>query len=133
MGLLETLEVKNAFMFLLNGCIALAFVRMLITDRTHWGEPYYGAMIGVTVYFAAGAADQSWYWVWRHFGYSNRNLLIFYDSFMVIGAACLLRNFTVARFGHKLWIGIMVGSFAVAIFLSVFLPRGVEEILSYFS
>lgn len=132
MSLMDMLEAKNAFMLMLNGSIAAAFIRMLISDRHSWGEPYYGAMVGVAVYFTASALDQSWYWAWRHFGHSDRALLVAFDTFMVVGAACLLRNFTVARFGHALWISILAVSAAAAVALTVLLPRGVEEIADFF-
>jgi hypothetical protein len=125
------LEGKNAFLFFLSLSITLAFARMLATDRAHWNEAYYGAMIGVLAYFGGATAHQAFYWCWRHFGNGDEQWLtnvgvgVVFSTGMVmaIGAACIVRNFTVSRFGHRLWVGVLASAMIAAVFLTLLLPR----------
>lgn len=141
MTYITLLEIKNAFLFFLSLSITLSFARMLVTDSDHWSEAYYGAMVGVMAYFAGATAHQGFYWLWRHFGegkitWITDTRLAFVEAtgvLMAIGAACIIRNFTVARFGHKLWLAILVLSAVAALVLSLAVPHTPEAFAGVFS
>lgn len=133
------LEFKNSFLFFLSISITLSFSRMLYTDRENWAQAYYGAMIGVVTFFTGFTAYQALYWAWRHYG-DGGNLtwlgpwrvfaMLAVGALMAIGAACIIRNFTVARFGHRLWVMVLGLSAVAAALLTFVLPRdGVDWLL----
>lgn len=123
------LELKNALLCFLFLCLALVFIKLLIKDRELWERPYYNAMVGIMTFFIAASFNQGWYWAWRHYGEGRSGwftaeryaMLLSTDLMMAVGCACIIRSFTMERFGHKFWLLIIFGAPAFA-YMATLLP-----------
>jgi hypothetical protein len=124
------LQIKNAFVFLLNLSILGVFLTILFNDRANYKDAYYQALVGVSVYFFGEAAEQFWYWSWRHFASGDPAWLSDYrmmivlclNVVIVVGGVCVIRVFTLQRYGHRLWVAVIVACLALALG-SVWLPK----------
>lgn len=123
------LQFKNALLFFLLAGMSVVFAMIMWTERERWNEPFFGAMIGIWVFVTGEAGRQVWYWVWRHLGSrpewstGYRLTALYVMGFIVMtGAACVIRNFTIQRWGHKAWVLLIVGSI-IGAFCTLFIPR----------
>ncbi len=110
------LQTKNAFIFLLNVSMMAIFLSILITDRASRWRPYYKALIFIAIYFLGEGLEQLWYWIWRHYANGNRAwltdmplaILLGINSIIAIGGIGIIKLFTLERYGHRLWLGVLL-------------------------
>lgn len=116
-AMVQYLELKNSFIGFLMLSMAIIFLTIVWENRARWDKPIWGAASGLAVLTLGLALHQAWYWCWRHFGdqssawaFDNLGLLAATVFLIIMGAACTIRNFTLQRFGHSAWVGIIVAA-----------------------
>lgn len=127
---LTILQGKNAFISLLNFAAVGVFATILIADRKNYRDVYWQALALMAVYMVGEAAEQTWYWAWRHFDTGNpawltdwRMILVLsFNVVIALGCVGIIRVFTLARFGHRLWFAV-TGLCFLASVASFFVPK----------
>lgn len=124
------LELSNAFLFFLTFGMAMILTMMLVQDRAEWRKPYYSLMLGLDAFVMGEAGRQAWYWLWRYLTNSHPSwldgveivALYAHGVIAAIGAACIIRLITVHRYGHRVWVLLMLGAVFGTV-ATLFLPR----------
>jgi len=127
---ITVLQVKNAFITLLNFSMVGVFASILVADRDNWRDTYWQACFWIMVYLIGEAAEQFWYWAWRHFANGNPYWLtdwrmlsvIGLNGIIALGGIYIIKVFTAARYGHRLWVAVSGMCFLLAL-ASLALPK----------